>query len=551
MVNGNASGGFHLDLSGKYLYMKNCILSVIMFLGTLTAFSQQSYFVYLQTDNNQPFYVRLDKKIYSSAASGYLVLAHLPDSIHNLTIGFPRDAFPEQEFAIPQNHKDGGFLLKNFGDKGWGLFNLQTMAVIMSSTDPNQKKSTQVTGVRKNDAFSMLLANAVNDSSILYTVYKPKPQPVVITPEKKDTPAVVINKPAVKTDTASFERDHVFKPDTAKNKVTKNTITAKKDSAAVAKTTNPVKGKTPLPKNKVPLKKVPVTVTKNNDSTKNIVAAPTNVVKKDTTPPVQEVKTIAPVIKTPLTNVTKAAELRTDTSYIAVFIDEAKEKNDTIRISIPFENAFVKAPRNPYQQHPANENKPSKDSMQVAKPVEKENKFLRIDTTSQPVTINEPVKKDPPVTTPLVTTPAAKDSTTHVAVKPNSEPVSVVKKDSAVTTTGTDTSRGNLGLKPILINSDCKNTAWDSDIDKLRIKMLAANSDDDKIDLAKKVFRQKCFTVKQIRALSELFTTDQAKYKWLDAVYPYTTNSYYFSELEDLIKDEYFKNRFKAMIRKS
>jgi len=58
--------------------------------------------------------------------------------------------------------------------------------------------------------------------------------------------------------------------------------------------------------------------------------------------------------------------------------------------------------------------------------------------------------------------------------------------------------------------------------------MLAVKTDDDKIDLAKKLFKQKCFTVKQVRALSELFTTDQSKYKWLDAVYPFTTNSYYF-----------------------
>ena len=79
--------------------------------------------------------------------------------------------------------------------------------------------------------------------------------------------------------------------------------------------------------------------------------------------------------------------------------------------------------------------------------------------------------------------------------------------------------------------------------------MLLVASDDDRIVLAKKVFKQKCFSVKQVRALSELFKTDEGKYKWFDAIYPFVSDSGNFSTLGELIKNDYYLNRFKAMLR--
>ena len=79
--------------------------------------------------------------------------------------------------------------------------------------------------------------------------------------------------------------------------------------------------------------------------------------------------------------------------------------------------------------------------------------------------------------------------------------------------------------------------------------MLAVKTDEEKIMLAKKLFKEKCFSVKQVKALSELFTTDEAKYKWFDAVYPFTSDATNFGSLGELIKEEYYHNRFKAMLR--
>ena len=58
-------------------------------ISTTTALAQQSLYVYLQSENLQPFYVQMEDKVYSSSAIGHLVIAGLPDKTCNFEIGFP------------------------------------------------------------------------------------------------------------------------------------------------------------------------------------------------------------------------------------------------------------------------------------------------------------------------------------------------------------------------------------------------------------------------------------------------------------------------------
>lgn len=104
-------------------------------------------------------------------------------------------------------------------------------------------------------------------------------------------------------------------------------------------------------------------------------------------------------------------------------------------------------------------------------------------------------------------------------------------------------------IPKISVNKDCGKLATDYDIDKLRIKMLLIENDDDKIIAARNVFRVKCFSVKQVNALSEVFKTDEGKYKLFDAVYDHVSDAGDFIQLQQLLSDPYYINRFKAMIR--
>ncbi len=78
--------------------------------------------------------------------------------------------------------------------------------------------------------------------------------------------------------------------------------------------------------------------------------------------------------------------------------------------------------------------------------------------------------------------------------------------------------------------------------------MVGETKDDGMITEAKKVFRTRCFTSIQIKNLSTLFLTDEFKYKFFDAAYQYVSDSENFSSLQSELKDEYFINRFKAML---
>ena len=105
------------------------VIFIVVFASICRA--QQTHFIYLQTENGQPFYVKLNNKIVSSSAAGYLILPKLTDGDYKLSVGFPKKEFPEENFQILVDKKNEGFLLKNFGEKGWGLFNMQSYTVVM------------------------------------------------------------------------------------------------------------------------------------------------------------------------------------------------------------------------------------------------------------------------------------------------------------------------------------------------------------------------------------------------------------------------------------
>src|ERR1043165_3490105 len=108
--------------------MNKIILSLVFSILLLQASSQKVYFIYLQNESDQPFFVRLNDKIYNSSGKGYLILSKLRDSTQAFSIGFPENKWPEQKFEVKMGAKDHGYMLKNFGEKGWGLFDLHTLS---------------------------------------------------------------------------------------------------------------------------------------------------------------------------------------------------------------------------------------------------------------------------------------------------------------------------------------------------------------------------------------------------------------------------------------
>jgi hypothetical protein len=152
----------------KYIFA----LGFVLFAKLASA--QQLYFIYIQTDNKQPFYIKIDNKLLSSSTSGYLVVPKLVEGEHSFQLGFPKDQWELQQFTINVNSADAGYLLKNFKEKGWGLYNIQTMQTTMSGTKPTPPKKQE----DSDEEFANTLSGAANTK---VAVAKPKPASGAIT----------------------------------------------------------------------------------------------------------------------------------------------------------------------------------------------------------------------------------------------------------------------------------------------------------------------------------------------------------------------------------
>lgn len=186
------------------------LLSIFFLSFCLSSLSaQEKHFVFIQSENHQPFYVFLNGELYSSTAKGYLIIPKLTDGNYNFSIGFAKNAFPEQSFQYKIGKKDLGFNLKNFGEKGWGLFDLQSLQVVMAVTSNTNE-----------------VAKAISER----TAPKEEDEPLIsFTKKKRDIATVLVqtevptnrltNQPEVKSEKPT---DFEVKPDNAVAESTEN-----------------------------------------------------------------------------------------------------------------------------------------------------------------------------------------------------------------------------------------------------------------------------------------------------------------------------------------
>lgn len=469
------------------LFIKSSLVILFAIVFSYNSIAQQNHFIYLQTENKQPFYVKLNKKVISSSASGYVIIPKLLDGDIALTIGFPKNEWPEQSINCTVNKKDAGYVLKNFGDKGWGLFNLQTLQVVMSGT---KAKDVAVSAdTNKKDDFSNTLSNVVKDPSIakkdeevkvdtVAAIVTEVKQPAVTQPEVKQQE---IKQPV--TTVAEVKQDApVIKPVTTITKLLNSNSAAGTDIIYV----DMVEGKSDTVRVFIPAEKESIQKTKEVPEPK---VEPKIETKEE--PKVTEVKAepkaeVVPEIKKEEAKPEPKPEIKA-----------AEPKVDTIAIV--------------------------KTEVKKEEPADKTPKFIDI-------TLPNPNAK------------------TDTAVAKQEPPVPVLEKKAEVVAPAPEKPKEGT-VKPVMLNSDCKAIAGEDDFLKLRKKMAAENNDDDMVAIAKKAFKAKCYTTEQVKNLSVLFLKDEGKYKFFDAAYPFVTDTYNFASLETQLTDSYFITRFKVMLR--
>ncbi len=456
------------------------------------ALAQQYHFIYLQTDNEQPFYVKLNNKILSSSPAGYLILPKMTDGDYHLTVGFPKNEFPEQNFNIAVDNSDEGYLVKNFGDKGWGLFNLQTFGVTMSANAASTQAGDTATKVYSNDLFSKMLANVVKDSTIL---------------EKQESPRMVEVPGVSKTDSSIGNG----KVDSMSTLSANNSLNPIKESA---------------------------------DTLANVVTHLDSVEAEHLdTLPVAMSNTSINYFVPPY----KVFSDKSGDGVTMMYVDTFSNSRDTVLIFIPADTGNISSIAQNKVSDTTNNiaqkniSQPQVDSSRKV-PAEKDTVVVEDSTSSTP-----PLLTIKNYTPPVVDTIKSKQEPQIVSGNDagNQAQVSVVE---------TGKNNNNKEIPEVITssttNSDCKAFADNNDFLKLRKRMASESSDENMIKVAKKYFKSKCFSTEQIKNLSFLFLTNQGKYEFFDAAFAFASDSEKYYTLESQLTDTYYLNRFKAMVQR-
>ena len=558
--------------------MKFFTLSLLFLLLFCTlSFAQQNRFIYLQTENKQPFFVKLDNKVLNSYPLGYLIIPKLDDGLYSLVIGFPESNY-EQEFNCSIKNKDVGFIIKNVGEKQWQLLNLQTMNVIIPG-DVITKQA--ITYEKETDSFSTMLANAVHDSTILR---KDVAKEIFTKKSNDQNQKDTANTIASNSDVAISKPDNTLMSDSGKKAIAKETLPEKpnvqnqKDTVntispntdvAISKPDNTLmsdSGKKDIVKETLPEKSNELN---QKDTTQSIISnsdvaisKPGNILKNDSIIKSDVAKEIVPeksndhiqdtaqtIVSKSDVAVTKSGKKKKPKKYNKALQDSAIAQKQIVKEVIPekisenkdtaqsmnsnndvallrsvIKRKLKKTNKDGIEMIYVDDNGDTKDTIRILIPSDKKK--------------NEEIKTTEPVVSAPTIQQNDKPKENKAEYKISEQEKEIIKEANKEV------------LKPAMINSDCKNFATDENFLKIRKKMVAENNDEDMIRAARKIFKTKCFTTEQIKNLSALFLKDEGKYMFFDAAYPFVSDSEMYSTLENQLSDNYYITRFRAMIHK-
>ena len=488
--------------------MKRTLLICFFALLASLLSAQKIYFIYLQTETGEPFFVRLNDKLYSSEPPGYLILPRLKDSTYKFKLGFPSKDI-DLDFTTPINKKDHGYLIKNLGDKGWGLFDLQSLDLQISSSsikketgfDNNMNTNTQV------NAFTALLAKATDDPSLRQNAVFAKEvdkKPVVVQTVEKEE-----KKPAA--------TDAVVK-EVQKDSPTESgrTLGEKKPEQQVTQTAGkPEENKTS--------------------------AAGINSQKEDS-----QKSSVNQADLYKRSEVIKLSEGSSTDGFESIYVDQNSDgTKDTIRVFIPADKTAIAAKEESKTDSAIGTKNldSSANTSQTAKeePKKEENKkWWQISIgKNKTEAAKEKSKDDSAVETKASNASSDTSATTSQTTK--AEPKKEEPKKWWQIAIGKDKNETTE-------NKKCQTVANNDDFLKLRRKMAARTNDDGMIDEARKYFKSTCFSTEQIKNLSTMFLSNAGKFNFFTVAYNSTTDAENFSSLQSELKDEAYISRFKEML---
>ena len=546
---------------------------MLIFFAT-TIKSQDYHFIYIQSENKQPFYLRTKEKVYSSTESGYLIIPKLESKRLIFTVGFPKNIWPPSDYQLDIELKDLGFQLKKVDSLQWALYDLQT-SELLSPIEKNANKFQIIQ--TSTDEFSNILAEVSNNPAIKQKKINTDEGLV----ENKNYNSLIVDK---STSANPDEKIISSTSDTAlQSSLTKTveTIIPKMDTAvqlSIAKAEEPIISKADTA--------VQLNIVKNDETIipKMDTAVQLNIAKND--------ETIIPKMDTSVQlNIAKNDETIIPKMDTAVQLSIAKteepiiSKADTVvqlNTTKTIESAISKTETVPLVLANSADNYvvPQLDSINkidVANKVELPVSI--IDSVDHQIS-SVSIKKD----TALMSVEISKQTVNRIETKSITRELSFIDSSGRSLTytikeegiedhvvifisydkplvfpklendTNVDVkiniqnvAQGN-DQKEFSTASNCITLANDEDFLLLRREMVAAESELKMIDIAMNSLVKKCWKVDQIKNLAVLLLNDDNRFEFIKMSKTFLVDQQQFVNMLPLMTTEKNINNFKALL---
>ena len=447
--------------------------------------ADNNHFIYIQAKAKQPFYVILNKKVYSSSSIGYLIIPKLKDGSYDLRIGFPQQQAPEQNFTCKVDGADAGYSLEKGENGQLGLLNLQTKKFIASSSQTtledqyavkspkSEASAVQNEAQESNNAFSEMLSDATGDPSLA-------------TLPKATGPAKVTPKTSTQVEDFGIDPQADSKAIAAAAPVEEQLVPATMVPADESKTYGVIKSGQGSSKAGTEM----TFVMFNSNSTDTIkILVPRSEETKDE----ERTTGIAP---TPITKKQSLA-LFTNTEEDSFNVDQKAER----------------------QRQRAEKRE--------------EKKFVDLGNSSENTSKEEEILGG--VNNPFYDKSKADNQANVKAVATENKK----RGDLETEVEGAGIANSAIQCDPIS----------EKDFQKMQKKMIGRNNDNDMIEIVDKYIDGKCLTTSQVKTLGGLFLSDAGRFALFNDTYSHVTDKQNFPTLESQLLDSYFKKRFQQILQ--
>jgi hypothetical protein len=481
-------------------YLKRFLFILAVLVVSLHLGAQDpEYFIYLQSERSQPFYVRYEGKVLSSSDKGYLIISKVHPGTASLRIGFANGGAAEQQFLIKMaGNNDQGYLIKKDGDEGYTLFNLQTFAAVRANKQAVAVVKDTVAAVAAAPsvpADTAMMASLKKDLDSTFTntadvTVGPGSRPVNAIAPPVAVPVVV---PPVKPKGNTFSNalDKVVGDDRVEEVPPPPDDVVVVDSVAAAPA--PVATKKGRKRRRDVLTPEEQQLAADVIAEEHLAAATADALAPDSTVAV-------PVEKKGRKRVKK----EDDPAFINFSEDSTKQA------VVPIVTEAVASP--------SKKKKHKEEEIPVADSTGYAVSDLSIDHPKESKR-DKRKKKEAEEALPVADVPVA---------VPAEEKTPTVK----------------------MINSDCGNVLDEATFRKVLRKFVAGKDDDGMIDAFRRQTKGYCLETAQVKTLVQLLSSNESRYRLLDLAYPKISDSEHYSSLDSVLTDDYYKGRFKAMLHK-